>query len=1034
MAGILLEGLPRNRKRRISLHLTAEIPGQIGIRYGLPNAKTTSGVILNTDGQVVRRLWGGRLQPEGQYTEFWDGKDDAGVTLDQDDYTPAVLAHNLDYIINRMKNPSVKTGPGQFAQFRVPAEFIMDGSDTAILCSPAYTESSLRMVRQLLSEPGTWRDVVRSSWTLQWTPLTICTDGTTAFIVMRKQDAPRDVIVIKVTLATMALATWSGLTPDGYSLDSANGPSGSNYNGYALPLGTEGSSNSETYTPRKMSVQKIGNALAITQPGQSKVLTVHKGTGATIFTPITTLTNPSCVAWNDDESVLWVSDDAGLYPYIKGNWLASGSAATVGDVNGALGYDGAIMDLKCDAGNNIIGVMYGGSGSHMQVVPINGDDGSAAGTAFGQALGYASDTSWAEDKFHFGSNWLWYINASVNTSGPPGNIDFYSDGSLLVHHAALRRLIKVTDPWGTPSIEVLHDWVTSYGLEVCRNNPARFFIPSWIELSRDYNTELVEGSLDGYAIEAFYGYSLYDTAGPVSLGDAYQVFEAGGRTYAIGCAPSGLYELTSSGMREISTGLYATFYNVHIESSSLDRYRYSEDGNKIIKNTYSGLDGSNNPTWGPDADYLSLPGVQPIPNISTQRHPIHVLSDGSVIVMGGVDPGTEGTYHLMRIASDGTVLWRALPEVTESIPFPWDGGGTIYGNNPPGGLAVSEDDDLLIVSWPGEGYAAGQANAHLLFNLDGIFIEKIGNSGTRSFIGTDYPLPLQSGVAHATGLVSGGGYPRYFFNGENCQSAVTEVRIEGPRQVLSGTGALGTSVNLGTFDSDAYAPDLIGAVSESDSFSSLSGWLSTTNFETITGGARAKSSVHQYDVGSAAIMYRSGSYADGMEFLDIPNPFNGQGNVNGSGDIVAYWGLVGRYNSGTGVRIMAHAYFLYYESSSGATNDGLFRISLGAVNSAGYFYNLGCEYIEWLPDTRDHDYKLGFMYAGASPTRLCVQFWDATTGDQLMKPMQTTLALSEFGSAGAKGIALCGLSQITGWQTRIGTWTKNKPPYLASIA
>jgi len=1005
-------------------------PGQVVATYTLPEAMMTSGILQDADGVKVKKIWGCVRRAAGTYFAS-ASTDDAGDPLADGVYTLKVLAHNWDPTVTRIHNNSVWVGQGQNMAFRTPFDYELTASDAGVSQTWGYTESKLRNVENTFAEGSIWRRKNESTNTNTWDSYCQVKDETNDVLyVFVVNNATYEAGVIKYDLTDdlRPRLTWSGLTPDAYSFDTpVSAPTGSNFAGEFLSLGRGASAADKTYLVTRMAVQRTGNVLALAMPNSTAVKTVHKTTGATVYSPVGVAA--TAVAWAADEALMWVGVGNDLSPYSKANWLAAGSAVSTGPI--VHSFNGTIIDLRTDWGNGIIAAAFGGNGASMQIASFDDGTGTPTGDTFGQADGYASASAFAEDKLHFGGQfYVDYFN--------PGGFRFYEDGSLLIFNAPLRRLIKVADPWGTPVVTLIASTVGSYGFTACVNNHARLFVPGWLELSRDYTTDPSEGTEDGFAVEAWYGYDFYDVTPQTVLGDIFIAYESGGKTFCEAASPQYRYELTSSGVRQITA--ITNQYNFFLDPATLDAYRYNASTRVISKASYTGLDGSSNPTWGTASTYMTLPssGV-PLPNNSYNFPPIWVLSDGSVLVLGGQTPGTVGTPHLARFASDGTLLWKELVEVADqtSYTFPTNGDGTDDGNNPPPAIAVLEDYDLIIVSWSGEFWRAGQSSSHIAFNLDGIPIEKLGNEGLSAFLGAAYPQAMQGGNALKTYLVDGDSKPRYIFNSENGQSALTECRFEtfSSVQVKSAAVPLGASGNLGSFTASGVPPDLVGAKVVTDACTSLAAFTDPgSKYEIYNSKIRAKNTV-SYDPLLVPIAYRTGggTVLNSNVWLDIPNPFNGQGQGSPPTSFQCYWGAIGRYDPATGRHIRANCYFFYPGVSGTYTEYGAFRISFGSVDDDGYVTAMGTQYIGALPSSKDHDYLLGFIFNGDSPTRMSIQFWDRTTGVNLMKEMYTTLSLPEFGVAGYNGIALTYQTEIEGYAQRSLTWSGAKTPFLVSL-
>lgn len=985
------------------------------------------------DGVKCADVVSGKRYPAGINSVDWvavdaDGNAIAnGAVVDFDH-----LHHNIDFTATRLANMAVYTGEGQFEQFYIPSEMWLDGGDDFLFASPGYSETDLYCWRLDLTVPDQWIRYVRGG--TPWIPLMGTSDGTYVYQVLRKgtaSGAPFDNILIKWDIATGTLQLWSGLTPSAYDLANGNGPAGDNYGGYALPLGTDSASTTAEYRPRRISCQVSGNAIAIAQPGQGKILVFHKGTGAVGNTLSQT---GSAICWDHTEQKLWVGNDNALQYWARADWTTVGATSTIGPISH--GYTGTIVDIRCDYGNSLIGVVFGGDGADMVVAPLSDSDGSSAGTDLGQSGGYASTTTVADDRFHFGKLF------ETRVTNHPGNISFYSDGSLLVYEPALGRAQKVTDPFGTPSFEVVFECVGPYGFAVDINDPTMLIAPHLVGWTRTYSTEPTEGQAGGngaYSLDKFWGYDYYDTHYASANGDIYWAFSSGGHLFAYvlfqlvsdNSNHRYLVELTSTGVREITALSTSSDYNVYFQPSTNDRYKYVTASRTITKEAFGGLDGSNNPTWGSASTHVVLPNAQPLPVTALCKGGWAVLTDGSVIVLGSQAPGTEGTPHLMRIDSSANVLWKHVFELDASIPFPTDGHGTTGGSNAPVALAVNEDEDYIALSWSGEGWANGQSCAFLIFNLNGQLVEKIGDSSLSATgpFSQDTPAIMEQGNVASMSLVVGNSIKRLLYNGENHASGITEVRFdhEATYAVTSLSATVGGQGNFGTLAGDSYAPDNIGDVNVSDAFSSNSigtTWTDPSSAFEITGGVlRAKTGEAYNDYTN--FLHIADTVAGDCLRITIPPPLNGQGHVSG-GDVRANWALAGRYNPATGLCIGAMLEFL----GTGDVN-GAFRAHLFTRDANAVYRSILMDRAEDLPVSPGHSYSFEFGYAGAAPTRMFMRLWDEDDGVVIFE-RQTVTNVAAYGGTGYNAIMLTRLSEVTLYQSNILSWSKAKIPYRST--
>ena len=665
-------------------------------QYTLASTSTTSAGVYK-DGKLVRTLWSNVKRSAGTYTVTWDGKDDAGATVSGTTQIK-VLSHQMNYqwTANIGNSSSIDTGSHKLRGLRTPFSGVEVGN--YIYMAKGNTEGNTPIYKVAKSAPSYMIEVrpnANRSSTFQTEY--VCSDGT--LVYWAGYDA------------------WSGRWPEGNPAPDTNSRVQSII--YATKVSDDldhtfssGKTVKPTldgfYTfsglvvfddtaahPTGLAVMSSGNYLYSSHKGKNQVKCYNKTTGALLATYSLPLAGIAI-----EGSALYGIDGHTVKKYT----IESNGSLTYASVSISIG-----SPINLSVKNGTIMVI---DGSTQQVKAYN-----TSGTlqwTLGQSGGYYNSPTVANDKFQFQE----YIKTLTK-----GYLIPQSDSTFWVGDAGNCRQIHFSKT--RSFVESTYYLPTNYDASSIVNEPSRVFAGL---LEFDVTTKALVKNWSGNITSA---YAYYANGGLMK-----QAITISGRTfgtvyyYPNAPADNGRVlewvELTSTGLRFTGQRLQE-WVNYTIESNG-DMYYYDGDfyassgTGKIMKQAYTGINGSANPTWSNATIYTTFPLSIGSPYYACNNYP------NSKAIIYAESRQNEG-YHLGRIVS-GQYAWQTSKSTTTSYTgdFPTDGTFDVGNGVNLAGWSLHVVDSLAVWNYVGEFWKNAQVNKWNLYHQDGLMIMQLGKT------------------------------------------------------------------------------------------------------------------------------------------------------------------------------------------------------------------------------------------------------------------------------------------------------------------
>jgi hypothetical protein len=723
--------------------------------YNLSTKSVTSaGVYQN--GRLIRTLWSNQTKPPGTFTLSWNRRNDSNVTV-TGNYQIKVIANNLSYRwkanIGNTSRDSV--GPNKIRALRTPTDGVEVGN--AIYFSTGFVEGNSPTFKILKNDIRRMVPVRPSQ----------CGDG----------DGE-----IRFCATDSVLVYWAGLDAYSRAWPSTNktppdtnswadcfiyATRVSNDADYAFSSGSTLKTSlaqcrtysaigislkDTTATPTGLAVMKTGNYLYLTQRKKGLVKCYNKTTGALIRT-ITLSLGDICIK---DSVVYGIVGNS-----VRGYKINPNGTLTANSFNVSITSP---LNVSCNGGLILVTIA-----STQQIKAYN-----TSGTlqwTHGQAGGYKSSPYAANNKFYF---------VDHNDIYGKGFTVPCLDGSFWVSDAGNFRQIHFNS--SRNYLEKFSYIPMNYNASASQINPKRVF------------AGFAEFNPDSGALVANWGGNLKTGYWNVQRKDVLSdIFVTNNRTFAnIAYYPNGVYddggrlpeyvELTDTGIRY--TGIRLTnnstrnFINSTTPNGDRFRYEYTQATSGIdtvFKRSFTGLNGSGNPTWGTESVFSLVP--------ITANAPIRYCEEkiNSSLVFFSEDWVNNG-YHLGKVVNNkwAWMTCKSTPR-TYSGPMPLSdsfdcGNGVEYA----GGRCYNVDS-FYAWNYIGEFWKNNQTNIWKLFHKDGLMLLHFGKTGpqSESISGTsDAPIEA-AGNAFAGQMVKDGNKLKVYYNDESRHGAIGSFEISG---------------------------------------------------------------------------------------------------------------------------------------------------------------------------------------------------------------------------------------------------------------
>lgn len=685
--------------------------------YTLPeDSWTSAGVYDSASGALIRTLFSGKRKTAGQHTGHWDGLDDNGNTT-EGSYEIRVVSNNIQSEWLGVLGNTLSDKRGSFE--RIYGMTFTGGKGYAAI---GYNEQQPMIYVFDTANPQVQTPILGKGPTTYY----VTTNGTNVFwSALDPNDGGRNFVYV-TSVADNSAVTFSGST----STSVMHSP---NYQ--AIDLYTS------NYNAQISGMATVGSYLFVAHRylDSINVLNADGEFVRNIYMP-----NVREIA--ADGTSLWaVSGTNTIEKYPVGEDGDLGTASVT--------ITGVTAPLALGVHGTTIAIADGGSS--QQVKAFSTTDGSALWT-LGTAGGYSTSPVVSNNKFYFNDT-----RASYGSY-----IAFPADGSMWVGDAGNQRSQHYS---ADRSFYNRVQWLpASYSTGVDHSNINRIF--------SDYLEFDTTGTLKnnwGYNVETARDDQYVRLKGVNTLTNS--------RTYAmvgIGEGMQEIVELSETGLRYtgVEFGLNSQLY----PDGNIYSLYQNTTGTPITwyKQTLTGFDGSNNPTYG------SAVAVEASPNTTAAdpafRSNITTLTSGEKTTNGNYivfDGSTTGStdYHLGGV-KDGAWMWRTAPNTHAGYAgsFPDDGSYDIgNGVNDFSGSKALVQDSIIVWGYHGEFYKNGQTNMWNIVHQSGLFLNQFG------VVAQGQPIDGMAGNSFAASLVKDGNDLYLYHNDESYHSGVHRWRITG---------------------------------------------------------------------------------------------------------------------------------------------------------------------------------------------------------------------------------------------------------------
>lgn len=713
---------------------------------------TSAGVYQN--GRLIKTLWSNKEQPAGSYVINWNRRNDSNIRV-YGNYKYSVIANNLTYRWKaNLGNTSIDSiGSNKIRGLRAVFDGVEVGNN--LYFCKGNTEGNSPIFKLL-------KNNIQKMYELRITGSTdmqteyVCSDSNlvywagydawTGYWPTTNKTPPDTNSRVKALIYATRVSNDLDYT---FSSGKTIKPSLNGFNTYSA-IGVI--FDDTLANPTGLAVMKTGSYLYCTYFRKGEVRCYNKTTGAFIRTISLPLKN-ICIL---DSVVYGINGN-----FIKGYKINSNGSLTANSFSISISNPLNVKSL-----NGLIYVLVGST----QQIKVYNTSGTLQWT-HGQSGGYKSSPYVKNDKFHF---------VDPNTLDKRGFLFPCRDGSFWVGDIGNCRQLHFSS--SRSYLEQFSYIPTSYNTSASKNSPGRVF-SGFLEFNADSNKLVAnwEGNLkSGYL-------------NPNRREIFSDIFVSNNRTFAtIHYYPNGFYddgdrtpeyvELTDTGIRYTGIRLQqpSNRWLIYSTVPNGDRFRYeyvemSSGTDTVFKRTFTGLNGSGNPTWGTESVFSLVP--------ITANAPIRYCAEkiNSSLVFFSANWANTG-YHLGKIANNkwAWMTCRSTPRAYTG-PMPVSdsfdcGNGVEYA----GGRCYNVDS-FYAWNYIGEFWKNSQTNVWKLFHKDGLMLMNFGKTGLQSeaISGTlDAPIEA-SGNSFAGQMVKNGNKLKIYYNDESRHGAIGSFEISG---------------------------------------------------------------------------------------------------------------------------------------------------------------------------------------------------------------------------------------------------------------
>ncbi len=730
--------------------------------FTLADTEMTSAGVYKTDGTLVRTLWSGVEYDAGTHTKTWDGLDDWGNRVADDDYNIKVVSNQVTYTWEGVVGNSSlsQTDTTVYRGYDSIGALAIVGSKAFF--GHGYPEAGTTSGRFDVDAPNSSRTPIHEKGGDTWY---VAADATNVY--WAGQDYNNYYTYIWSTKVSddtqVTFADGAGYTPT-----------------WGKPLTSVINMHTDGHKVSGVAVQQSGNFLFVARATLNEVDVVNKTTGALVNTISMNGVRGLAVDGSDN---VWLSMMNGSTPEVR-QYSVNASTGAFTYVKTAAGTFSSPLAMAVSPDGAMLLVVDGGASQQIKAFTVST---GAVRTSFGasgvlgQLGGYATDPNVADDKFYF------EITGPQGTK-PYAGIAFESDGTFWVTDAGNDRVQHFAA--NTTFIDRIEYLSASYNSSIDHNDPTRLW-SDFKEYAIDYSKPLSPTNGSWTMVRN------WEKLAPAGYGTTYRKFYpqtlSNGRTYALLQRAVDnkleLFEMTP-GHTLRNTGIVTTASNTLLQpDGSLRSVNAPAVGGTITwkQQALTGFDGSHNPIYGTETVLATTKAEATDPawwgDLTGIRAGIQTTGDILISYDRANESGDRGTgYHLgaVRIGDDKW-LWRTSMATHNNYdgPYPTDGSFDI-GNSVrnPGSVAMTLEDNVFW-GYYGEFYNNSQTNKFAHYTEDGLLVNTWGTVGSE-IINTAYAPEGHAGNAINPWVVRAPNGEAYLYhNDESLHAGVHRWHIDG---------------------------------------------------------------------------------------------------------------------------------------------------------------------------------------------------------------------------------------------------------------
>jgi flagellar hook assembly protein FlgD len=673
-------------------------------KFTLTQAESVSLGVYKPDGTKVRSLFENTPHGIGTHTIYWDGKDDAGLTVADGPYDFNVTSGNVSGEWQGVigNNSTDLTGATVWRGFDRMYDLTTLGSYTYV--GIGYNEGQTSHVKFLNSDPHKKIKILPASGSnANMEVRRVANDGVNIF--WAGVDPFSTNKNISFIVATKASDDTEYLFASGASYKCVLGRT------YAKAISVVDSVGSDI---TGLASQRTGNYLFASRKGINggTLYVLNRTTGAAVRTIVIPGVDKLAV---DSADNLWIHVGTTVNKYtVNGDGTIT--------IIPSIGITGLSSPQGLGCNNTDLYVLDGGSSQQIKKYNSSGTLLSTQGILGG----YASNAVVANDKFFFNDG-----AGRVSASG----ISFSVDGTYRVLDTGNNRIQMYN------SSNVWTDRVTflpkCWSCVVDRTNPTRVFGDYW-EFRVDYTKTLQETG--GWELINNWGYNV-----PASKDDIQKRLQflttIQGRTFA--CQPSGsnweLVELKANGTLIFTGRTFARDFWQMYADGSIRRFNatLSVSGTPTWSmRANTGLDAIG-PVWGTEATICTAPtkkATDPVPygNKLVSMTTGEITASNILVTFDGhFAPFGSSGDHIggIRVGSN-QYLWKAAPSTHTGYTgiYPKKGAYDVGNSIQYGGSKALVLDNWVLWGYHGEFWKGGQVNKYNILTDKGLMVGQFGTT------------------------------------------------------------------------------------------------------------------------------------------------------------------------------------------------------------------------------------------------------------------------------------------------------------------